>query len=222
VCVHSDSLELHCIVCCDDYTTTPAGVETDETATEATVTRSVPRLLECGHTLCHACVEHLAFGGNNANGQQLTNSNNSNGGGGGGMVSCPVCRQLTKAFHWEDVKANGNHEAATILIPTNDALIAVINQQQLQLNHGHGEGDESDTAMTSQATAVHCGNCEEGQVQPATVRCIPCAIYFCNECFNSVHGGKVRLRQFSTIVDLECTQLLNNFAGNANTCQSGN
>jgi hypothetical protein len=102
-------------VCCDDFIT-PAEAGTDDV-------RPVPRLLGCGHTLCHACVEHLAFEGNK---QQITDSNNSNGGGGGGMVSCPVCRQLTKAFNSEDV-------AATILIPTNDALIAVINQQQLQL-----------------------------------------------------------------------------------------
>jgi hypothetical protein len=91
-------------------------------------------------------------------------------------MRCPVCRQLTKAFNLEDVKANGN-EAVTILIPTNDVLIAVINQQ---LAHDH--------------PVVHCDNCEEGQVQAATVRCIPCAVYFCDDCFRSAHAGKVRLK----------------------------
>jgi hypothetical protein len=190
VCVHSDSLMLHCIVCCDDYTTTPAGIETDETATEAeTVTRSVPRLLECGHTLCHACVKHLAFGCNKANGQQITNNNNNSnggggGGGGGGMVSCPVCRQLTKAFDSEDVKANGNHEAATILIPTNDALIAVINQQQ-QLEVGmNGARDE----VGECADAFTCERCEE---QSATGRCVDCKVNVCDDCFNLVHAKGV-------------------------------
>jgi hypothetical protein len=189
ICVHSDPLALHCIVCCDDYLT-PAGVGADESATMSeteTVTRSVPLLLDCGHTLCHACVEHLAFGPH-----QVATTTNNRDEVGGGMVSCPVCRLMTKAFNSEDV--------TTILIPKNDALIAIINQL---LVRGHGEGEEGNNAKTSQAIAVHCGNCEEGQVQTATVRCIPCAIYFCDECFNCLHGGKVTLRLF-IVEGLEC------------------
>jgi hypothetical protein len=122
-------------------------------------------------------VEHLAFGCNKANGKQITNSNGEEG---GGMVSCPVCRQLTKAFHSEDVKANGNHEAATILIPTNDALIAVINQQQ-QLEVGmNGARDE----VGECADAITCEQCEE---QTATGRCVQCEVNFCDDCFNLMH-----------------------------------
>jgi hypothetical protein len=187
MCVHLDSLALHCIVCCDDYTTAPAGVETDEIATEAeSVTGSVPRLLECGHTLCHACVKQLAFGGNKANGQQITNNNNSNGGGGGGgMVSCPVCRQLTKAFNSEDVKANGNYEAATILIPTNDALIAVINQEQLQQQLEVGMNGARDE-VGERVGLITCERCEE---QSATGRCVQCEVNFCDDCFDLVHAN---------------------------------
>jgi hypothetical protein len=161
-----------CIVCCERF------IAGDDEA-KSMRGRLLPRLLECGHTLCHACVEHLAFGGNNANGQQITN-NNSNG-----TVSCPVCRQLTKAFHLEDVKANGNHEAATILIPTNDALIAVINQQQ-QLEVGmNGARDE----VGECADAITCENCEE---QSATGRCVQCEVNFCDDCFNVMHAKGVR------------------------------
>jgi hypothetical protein len=165
---------MHCVVCCDEFTT-PAEAGAGDSW-------SVPRLLECGHTLCHACVKHLAFGCNNANGQQITNSNNNSngGGGGGGMVSCPVCRQLTKAFHLEDVKANDNHEAVTILIPTNDALIAVIHQQQ-QLEVGmNGARDE----VGECADVFTCERCKE---QTATGRCVDCEVNFCDDCFNVVH-----------------------------------
>jgi hypothetical protein len=117
-------------------------------------------------------VEHLAF-------QVTNNNNNSNEGGGGGergMVNCPVCRQLTKAFDSEDVKANGNHEAATILIPTNDALIAVIIQQQQQrLEVGmNGARDEVGECVD----AITCENCEE---QTATGRCVDCKVNFCDK-----------------------------------------
>jgi hypothetical protein len=132
-------------------------------------------------------VKHLAFGGNKANGQQITNNNNNNnGGGGGGMVSCPVCRQLTKAFDSEDVNANGNHETATILIPTNDALIAVINQQQqLQLEVGMNEARDE---VGECADAITCERCEE---QSATGRCVDCRLNFCDDCFNVMHAKGV-------------------------------
>jgi hypothetical protein len=133
-----------CIVCCEMF------------ARDAVKSRRrLPRLLECDHTLCHACVEHLAFGN--------LHTNHSNGGE--GMVCCPVCRHQTKAFdivasspnqqpqqaiasanakgnrkgkrkgqqrQQQQQQSNANNETATILIPTNDALIAVINQQQQQ------------------------------------------------------------------------------------------
>jgi hypothetical protein len=94
------------------------------------------------------------------------------------MVCCPLCCQLTRAFNSENIKAN---EAAMILIPINDALIAVIHQQQQLLATVNGAKDEVEVG----GDVITCERCEE---TTATGRCAQCEVNFCDDCFKVMHA----------------------------------
>jgi hypothetical protein len=144
---------LTCLICCEHYTTEG---------------RRVPRMLRCGHTLCHMCVEYMMIDW---------------------VIVCPVCRQSTTASKY-------NEGGGVVSLPANEALISVVEARNRATSDTQACECEESEFMAQEHTGPKCGNCEDeissGIGQFATTRCMQCNMDYCGTCFDQVHSAKVK------------------------------
>ena len=122
----------------------------------------VPRLLFCGHTLCHACLSKLPHSSGN-----LLDSNLS-----GVIIQCPFDRQPTT------LGSNGVWD-----LKKNFALLELLERLE------ETEKYNFSTAFLERERELSVC-CDENEDHIAVVYCTTCATHLCEQCSNSTHGTR--------------------------------
>uniref|UniRef100_A0A2P2I8R0 E3 ubiquitin-protein ligase TRIM23-like n=1 Tax=Hirondellea gigas TaxID=1518452 RepID=A0A2P2I8R0_9CRUS len=148
----------------------------------------VPRLLYCGHTLCHACLLRLpvtATGESAATAEFAGRGAAAGSSNCAGVICCPFDRQPTP------IGRNG-----VWALKKNFALLEVLERGSNTAGVGQGPGDRPllspDLLTQHQQFGSVCGTvaCDEDESHAAMLYCTVCASHLCHACSERSHATK--------------------------------